>query len=127
MITLKKNEVLELHKLAIQEHGGSHGVRDEGLLESAIYMPYMTFDGIDLYPSIEEKAAQLCFGLVKNHPFVDGNKRIGTLCMLLLLRANRVEVKCTEPELQDCILSLSRSELSPEELAAWLKTHIAEE
>ena len=66
MITLKKTDVLELHKLIIQEHGGSHGVRDEGLLESAVYLPYMTFDGVDLYPSIEAKAAQLCFGLVKS-------------------------------------------------------------
>ena len=127
MITLKKNEVLELHKLVIQEHGGSHGVRDEGLLESAIYMPYMTFDGIDLYPSIEEKAAQLCFGLVKNHPFIDGNKRVGTLCMLQLLRANRIKIICTELELQDCILSLAKGELSSEELTAWIKAHIAEE
>jgi len=127
MITLNKGEVIALHELVIEEHGGSYGLRDEGLLESAVYMPYMTFDGVDLYPTLIEKAAQLCFGLVKNHPFVDGNKRIGTMCMILFLRMNHVELQCKEIELQDCIHALARSEMNASELTAWIKSHIKAE
>jgi len=127
MITLKKDEILFIHQMIIKETGGSHGVRDEGLLDSAIYMPYMTFDGADLYPLLEDKASRLCFGLVKNHPFIDGNKRIGAIAMRAFLCANGVEVHYSQSELIDCILSLAKGELSAEELTAWIIAHIAEE
>jgi len=124
---LEKNLVLLLHRQLVEAFGGSHGVRDDGLLDSALAMPYMTFCGQDLYPSLEAKAAQLCFGLVKNHPFIDGNKRIGAHCMLVLLEANGMFLQYEQEELQDCILSLAKSELSAEELVAWIKSHITEE
>ena len=123
MITLKKDEILFMHRLIIQESGGSHGVRDEGLLESAIYMPYMTFDGADLYPLLEDKAARLCYGLVKNHPFIDGNKRIGAIAMRAFLSANGVELFYSQAELIACILSLAEGKTNAEELAAWIKAH----
>ena len=84
MKRLTKRQVLLLHEQLLQEFGGTPGVRDEGLLDSALAAPFQTFDGQSLYPSVQAKAAQLGFGLVCNHPFVDGNKRIGTHVMLVL-------------------------------------------
>ena len=104
MITLNKSEVLALHDLVIQEHGGSYGMRDEGLLESAVYMPYMTFDGADLYPTLIEKAGQLCFGLVKNHPFVDGNKRTAFAACDVFLRINDLRIEADWKRLHELVL-----------------------
>ena len=81
MIRLSKSQILLLHEQLIAETGGSTGLRDEGILDSALNAPFQTFGGEDVYPSLQQKAARLCFGLVKNHPFVDGNKRIGTHVM----------------------------------------------
>ena len=83
MITLTKEQVLMLHDQLIESTGGSKGIRDEGMLESALMNPYQSFGGIELYPSIQAKAAQLCFGIVKDHPMIDGNKRLGTHVMLV--------------------------------------------
>lgn len=74
MITLSKEQVLMLHERLIEATGGSAGIRDEGMLDSALSNPFQSFGGEELYPSIQAKAAQLCFGLVKNHSMVDGNK-----------------------------------------------------
>lgn len=79
MKRLTKEQVLLLHSQLIQEFGGSDGLREEGLLESALASPFQSFGGEDLYPSIQAKAAQLGYGLIKNHPFLDGNKRIGPM------------------------------------------------
>ena len=78
MIRLSKPQILLLHEQLLEATGGSSGLRDEGMLDSALNAPFQTFNGEDVYPSIQQKAARLCFGLIKNHPFVDGNKRIGT-------------------------------------------------
>src|SRR6185312_11978530 len=78
-------DILNLHKYSIQKYGGSEGLRDSGLLESAIARPFQTFDGEDLYPSVFEKAAALGESLIINHPFIDGNKRTGTVAMAALL------------------------------------------
>ena len=77
MITLTKEQVLMLHDQLIEATGDSKGIRDEGMLESALMNPYQSFGGIELYPSIQAKAAQLCLGIVKDHPMIDGNKRLG--------------------------------------------------
>ncbi len=90
MKTLTKSQVLQLHTALIQNFGGSDGVRDEGLLESALSTPFATFDGKYLYASLQAKAAQLGFGLVRNHPFLDGNKRIGAHTMLVFLALNGI-------------------------------------
>ncbi len=83
MKRLTKNHILKMHSLLIQETGGIHGIRDEGLLDSALNAPFQNFDGEDLYRTIQAKAARLGFTLIKNHPFVDGNKRIGILAILV--------------------------------------------
>ena len=85
MIRLSKTQILLLHEQLIAETGGSSGLREEGMLDSALNAPFQTFGGEDAYPSLQQKAARLCFGLVKNHPFVDGNKRIGAHVMLVFL------------------------------------------
>ena len=88
MIRLTAKNVIALHKQMIEKTGGSYGVRDEGLLESALASPFMTYDQIELFPSVYQKAARLCFGFVKNHPFIDGNGRTSRLLMNLYLLRN---------------------------------------
>lgn len=92
MIRLSKHQILLIHDQLIAETGGSSGLRDEGMLDSALNSPFQTFGGEDVYPSLQQKAARLCFGLVKNHPFVDGNKRIGAHAMLVFLALNGIEL-----------------------------------
>ena len=106
MIRLTKSQVLLIHDQLIAETGGSSGLRDEGILDSALSAPFQTFGGEDVYPSLQQKAARLCFGLVKNHPFVDGNKRIGAHVMLVFLALNGVELQHSQTELSDIILQL---------------------
>ena len=93
MIVLSKEQVLSLHTMLINETGGSDGVRDEALLESAIFAPLQKFDGKDLFPTVYQKSSRLGFGLIKNHPFVDGNKRIGAHSMLVSLSLNGIELE----------------------------------
>jgi len=83
-------QVLQLHTNMIQSTGGEDGIRDHDLLESALYNALSTFDGKELYPSIEEKCANICFCIVKNHPFIDGNKRMGLFIMLILLEYSNI-------------------------------------
>ena len=92
MIRLSKHQILLIHDQLIAETGGSSGLRDEGMLDSALNAPFQIFGGEDVYPSLQQKAARLCFGLVKDHPFVDGNKRIGTHVMLVFLSLNGIEL-----------------------------------
>lgn len=98
MIRLSKTQILLLHEQLIAETGGSSGLRDEGMLDSALNAPFQTFGGEDVYPSLQQKAARLCFGLVKNHPFLDGNKRIGAHVMLVFLALNGIELQHTQTE-----------------------------
>ena len=93
MIKLSTNQILLLHKDLISEFGGLDGVKDLGMLESAINAPFQTFNYQDMYPTIQQKAARLCYGLVKNHPFIDGNKRIGVHAMLVFLALNRNRIR----------------------------------
>ena len=112
MIRLTKSQVLLIHDQLIAETGGSSGLRDEGILDSALSAPFQTFGGEDVYPSLQQKAARLCFGLVKNHPFVDGNKRIGAHVMLVFLALNGVELQHSQTELSDVILQLAAGEIN---------------
>lgn len=104
MIRLSKPQILLLHEQLIAETGGSSGLRDEGMLDSALNTPFQTFAEKDVYPSLQQKAARLCFGLVKNHPFVDGNKRIGAHVMLVFLALNGIELQHTQIELEQKFL-----------------------
>ena len=89
---LSKRDILALHTELIAQTGGTGGLRDDGLLDSALSAPFQSFAGIDSFPSLQQKAARLALGLIKNHAFVDGNKRIGTLAMLLFLQVNQIEL-----------------------------------
>ena len=123
MIRLSKPQILLLHEQLIAETGGSSGLRDEGMLDSALNAPFQTFAGKDVYPSLQQKAARLCFGLVKNHPFVDGNKRIGAHVMLVFLALNGIELQYTQIELSDVILQLASGTTHSSDLLDWILTH----
>ena len=123
MKTLSKEQVLRLHNALLETFGGTAGIRDDGLLESALNAPFATFGGQYLYPSVQAKAAQLGFGLVCNHPFVDGNKRIGAHAMLVFLALNGVELNYEQKELSDLILSVAADECGYEEILQWLIDH----
>ena len=123
MKTLSKRQVLLLHEQLVAETGGSAGVRDEGLLESALSAPFQGFGGVDAYPSIQQKAARLGYGLVKNHPFVDGNKRIGAHAMLVFLALNGIELEYTQRELADISLQVAAGEVDYDALFHWLIFH----
>ena len=101
MIKLTKEQILLLHTQLIEATGGSGGIRDVGLLESALESPFQSYGGEELYPSIQAKAARLCYGLVKNHAMIDGNKRIGVHAMLVFLVLNGYEIEYTQKELSD--------------------------
>ncbi len=123
MIKLSKEQILMLHSQLIEATGGSDGIRDEGMLESAISNPFQSFGGEELYPSIQSKAAQLCYGLVKNHPMIDGNKRIGTHAMFVFLTLNGYELQYTQSELSDTILSVAAGNLGANDLLKWIIEH----
>ena len=112
-----------LHSALIKETGGSDGVRDYNLLESAVENPFQSFDGEELYPTIQAKAARLGYGLIKNHCMLDGNKRIGTHAMLVLLALNGIELKYTQKELYETILQVADGSLTYEELLKWVLEH----
>jgi death-on-curing protein len=117
-------EVLALHGQVIEQSGGKDGVRDLGLLESAIAQPMMTFDGIDLYVSIVDKAVALGFSLIMNHPFVDGNKRTGHAAMEVFLVLNGLEIVASVEEQERVILSLAAGDTGREVFLDWLQTHV---
>ena len=123
MIRLSKAQIIIIHEQLIKETGGASGLRDEGMLESALNIPFQTFGGKDLYPSLQQKEERLCFGLVKNHPFVDGNKRIGAHAMLVFLVLNGVELQHSQEELSDIILQAAAGEIGTEDLLNWILLH----
>lgn len=124
MKILKKRQILLLHSVLIAESGGSDGVRDEGLLDSAVNTPFQTFSGQDLYPTVLEKAVRLGFGLILNHPFIDGNKRIGTHAMLVFLNLNSITLSYEDDELISTILSVASGEMDADGLLKWIQQHI---
>ena len=123
MIRLSKEQILILHSHLIKETGGSDGVRDHNLLESAIETPFQSFGSIELYPSIQEKAVRLGYGLIKNHCMVDGNKRIGAHVMLVLLALNGIELSYTQKELYEVILDVAAGKQEYEDLLDWVRGH----
>ena len=125
MKSLSRDQIVKLHKLCIDETGGSYGFRDEGMLDSALASPFQSFDGTDLYPTIEQKAARLGYGLVKNHAFIDGNKRIGTVAMLTLLSLNSIELNHSQEELSGIIIEIASGTAGYEELLEWVINHKA--
>jgi death-on-curing protein len=123
MKRLTETQILKMHSLLIQKTGGSDGVRDEGLLDSALNLPFQSFDGEDIYKTIQAKAARLGFSLINNHPFIDGNKRTGILAMLVFLEMNDIEIICTDKELIELGLGVADSSISYKGLLNWIIDH----
>ncbi len=119
-VYLAVEQILELHD-RLRRFGGSSGLRDRGALEAAVARPQMTFGGEDLYPDAEAKAAALMHSLVTNHPFVDGNKRVGAAAAELFLNLNGMALVAEDEELVDVTLAVARGEVSAEALAIWLR------
>ena len=123
MIIISKEQIINHHKQLIDDTGGSHGLRDEGLLDSAYNAPFQRFDNQELFPTIQQKSARLAYGLIKNHPFVDGNKRIGTHVMLILLALNGIELNYTQEELYTIILKIASGTAELNKLTEWILNH----
>ena len=123
MKRLSKEQILMLHSQLIEEYGGSKGVRDHNLLDSALESPFQSFGGEELYPTLQAKAARLGYGLIKNHCMLDGNKRIGTHAMLVFLEINGLIVDYTQKELYETILSIADGVLEYVDLLKWILEH----
>ena len=123
MKRISKEQVIKIHSMLVNQTGGSDGIRDEGLLESALNAPFQTFDGEYIYKTIKAKAAKLGYFLIKNHPFIDGNKRIGILVMMTFLEVNGVEVTCTDKELITLGLGLADGSIDDKNLLNWIIDH----
>jgi death-on-curing protein len=122
-VYLTLEQVIAVHDNQIQRYGGSHGIRDLGLLESAIYRIQVTFAGKDLYPTIFDKAGALLQSLVLNHAFIDGNKRTGTVCCLMILELNNYCLIVSEKELLKEVVGICQKEVVFKEISLWLKKH----
>ena len=123
MIKFSKDKVLLLHKLIAQETGGSIGVRDEGLLESALEAAFSGFGEQEFYPTKEEKGARLGYNLISNHAFVDGNKRIGMYVMLTFLEVNGIHMDCTNDDVSTVGLAVASGKMDYDALLQWVKDH----
>lgn len=124
LVYLSVDQVLLLHEMQIELFGGSPGLRDRGGLESAVARPAMTFDGEDLYPDAAAKAAALMHSLVMNHPFVDGNKRVGAAGAEFFLELNGFRVGAPDEDLEELTLSVARGELDAESLGIWFRQRV---
>jgi death-on-curing protein len=127
MIWITKEQVLFLHSELIKATGGLDGLRDDNLLQSALLSPMQTYDGVELFPTLIDKAVRLACGLTQNHPFIDGNKRIGAHAMLVILTLNGVSLSYTQQELSDVFLQLAQDSISYEGLRDWVYSHLTNE
>jgi death-on-curing protein len=118
---LRLGEVLELHRLLLATSGGSPGLRDLGLLEGSLSQLRQTFSGVDLYPTLIEKAAVLGFSLIKNHPFVDGNKRVGHAALEVMLILNGVELTAATDEAEAVVLAVGSGTLDRHTFTQWVR------
>ena len=123
MIKLSSEKVKLLHQLMAEATGGSVGVRDEGLLDSAIEGAFATFDGVELYPSKEEKAAKLGYSLISNHAFVDGNKRIGVYVMLSFLELNGIHIEAADEDVVSLGLGVADGSMEQKDILDWIHKH----
>ena len=123
MFRLTKEQVLLLQQGIVDKAGGSTGLRDDAILDSALNAPFQSYDGHDAFSSLQQKAARLGYGLIKNHAFVDGNKRIGAHVMLVFLNLNGIDLAYTQQELVSIILDVASSTASYEDLLKWVVDH----
>lgn len=123
MICLTTDEVIRLHEKLLSATGGSPGLRDQGLLESAVWSADAAFGNVERYPSIEEKAARLSYALISNHAFVDGNKRIGILALLITLDLNDVALQYSQTELIELGLAVANGQAKFDDILVWIYNH----
>ncbi len=123
MKRLSVPQIVLMHSALIKETGGMDGIRDENLLDSAVNAPFQTYGGEYLYKSLEAKAARLGYFLIKNHPFVDGNKRIGMLAMMVFLELNGAGLNCTDQDIVETGLKIAAGEMDDKELLEWILRH----
>ena len=123
MILLTVDEIIMLHAKLLQATGGLPGLRDKGLLESAVFSMSAGFEDVEQYPTVEEKAARLGYAIISNHAFVDGNKRVGVLAMLMTLQLNGVVLRYTQRELIDLGLAAASGDVGYQEILSWVNQH----
>ncbi|MCR4437381.1 MAG: type II toxin-antitoxin system death-on-curing family toxin [Eubacteriales bacterium] len=125
MKTINLEEVLLFHKRIVQATGGSEGIRDLGLIEGSLNRAFQTFEGHDLYKDTEDKIAAITYSLIKNHGFVDGNKRIGIAVMLLLLQLNNIRIQYTQKELIELGLGIADGSIDEKGIKRWIISHLS--
>jgi death-on-curing protein len=118
------NEVEKIHDILIEKFGGGKGIRDKGLLESAINRPFQTFDSPDLYPDPVDKAAAIFESIITNHPFVDGNKRTAYVLMRLILKSNNLDIRSGQNEKYDFVIRSASGQVSFDQIRAWIKGNL---
>ena len=123
MIRLSAIDVLSLHEMMHRATGGASGIRDIGTLESALYHAYASFEGKDFYPTVEEKAARQVYGIIRNHPFLDGNKRTGLFVMLVFLELNDIKLKFSRSELVKLGISIAEGKADSQYIKKWIIRH----
>ena len=122
MVKLSKEQIILLHSMAINKTGGLDGIRDEGLLESAINSPFQSFGGVELFPQIESKAAHLAFNIINNHPFLDGNKRTAFFAMVQFLEDNDIDIQIETDQAVNLMLDIATDKLTIKDAAKFLKS-----
>ena len=120
MKRLTYDQVLRMHRRNIERTGGCDGIRDEGLLDAALEAPFQTFDSQPLWPNVESQAARLATGIIRNHPFLDGNKRTGILAMLVFLRINHADILVSDEELIELGLAVASGKMETEQVREWI-------
>ena len=125
MIMLTKDQIIMLHEAVFERYGGALGILNEGMLDSALQAPFQTFGGEELLPDTKDKIIRLAFGLIKNHSFRDGNKRIGALVLLTLLELNGYHVSAANEEFAAIIMGVAASEKDDNDLKNWVEEHIS--
>jgi death-on-curing protein len=123
MKKISRDQVLMLHSMLINQSGGIDGIRDNGLLDSALNMPFQSFSNEEFYPSIQGKAARLCYSIINNHPFIDGNKRIGILAMLVFLKINNIEIQCQDEDIINLGLDIASGKHDSSYIMEWIILH----
>ncbi|MEE1124466.1 MAG: type II toxin-antitoxin system death-on-curing family toxin [Acutalibacteraceae bacterium] len=123
MIKITQEQILTLHSELTYITGGSNDIRDIALLSSALNAPFQQFDNTDLFPTIQQKAGRLGYGLIKNHPFIDGNKRTGIHTMLIFLEINGISLEYTQKELYTMVIDVASGAFDTEEIAEWILNH----
>jgi death-on-curing protein len=117
-------EVEKIHDILIENFGGAKGIRDRGVLESAINRPYQTFDGQELYPSPIDKAAAIFESLISNHPFIDGNKRTAYVIMRLVLKESKMDIDLTQDQKFDFVIKAAKGEFNYDQIRTWIKINL---